>query len=87
MKRLGILACVMVLFVASTSFARADEQDLIRQMQSDNAVLMIRHALAPVRFADDDLPEVTARPARPTLPASGLEKKNHPCALVWRRHC
>jgi broad specificity phosphatase PhoE len=47
MKRLGILACVMVLFVASTSFARADEQDLIRQMQSDNAVLMIRHALAP----------------------------------------
>jgi len=47
MKRLGILACVMVLFLASTSFARADEQDLIRQMQSGNAVLMIRHALAP----------------------------------------
>jgi len=47
MKRLGILACVMVLFVASTSFTRADEQDLIRQMQSGNAVLMIRHALAP----------------------------------------
>ena len=47
MKRLRILACVMVLFLASTSFARADEQDLIRQMQSGNAVLMIRHALAP----------------------------------------
>ena len=47
MKRLGVLACVMVLFVASTSFARAHEQDLIRLMQSGNAVLMIRHALAP----------------------------------------
>lgn len=47
MKRLGGLACMLLLIVSSASSALADEQDLIRQMQSGSAVLMIRHALAP----------------------------------------
>ena len=47
MKRLSGLACMLLLFVSSASGAQAGERDLIRQMQSGSAVLMIRHALAP----------------------------------------
>jgi len=47
MKRLGSLGCVLLLFVSSAASAQAAKQDLIRQMQSGSAVLMIRHAQAP----------------------------------------
>ncbi|MGB5455965.1 MAG: histidine phosphatase family protein [Gammaproteobacteria bacterium] len=54
MKRLSGLACMLLLFVSSASSAQAGEQDLIRQMQSGSAVLMIRHALAPGVGDPDD---------------------------------
>ena len=47
MQQITRLACTLLLFLASLTSAQAGEQDLIRQMQSGNTVLMIRHALAP----------------------------------------
>ena len=54
MKPLNSFACLLLLFVASATGAVTGEQDLIRQMQSGNAVLMIRHALAPGVGDPDD---------------------------------
>ncbi len=54
MKPLNIFALLMVLMAASATSVMAAEQDLIRQMQSGNAVLMIRHALAPGIGDPDD---------------------------------
>lgn len=47
MKRIVSLAVALWLLTGSASPALSDEQDLVRQMQDGNAVLMIRHALAP----------------------------------------
>ncbi len=42
-----LITFVFVLFVGSSFSAMAQDVDLIEQMKSGNAVLMIRHALAP----------------------------------------
>ena len=47
MKQICAWAFLPLLFLTPAGVALADEQDLIRQMQAGNAVLMIRHALAP----------------------------------------
>lgn len=47
MKQIRVWTFLLLLSVSPAGAALADEQDLIRQMQAGNAVLMIRHALAP----------------------------------------
>ena len=47
MQQITRLTCTLLLFIASPTSVPAGEQDLIRQMQSGNTVLMVRHALAP----------------------------------------
>lgn len=47
MQQLSNLALMLLLFVCPATNAAASEQDLIRQIEAENAVLMIRHALAP----------------------------------------
>jgi len=47
MKQLSSLTLMLLLVTTAATSAPADGQDLISQMQSGNAVLMIRHALAP----------------------------------------
>ncbi len=47
MKHFKRFTLLILLFVALSNSAVSDESDLISQMQSGNAVVMIRHALAP----------------------------------------
>ena len=47
MKHEKHMSLVVLLFIASASVSIADEAGLIEQMKNGNAVLMIRHALAP----------------------------------------
>ena len=47
LKRLMKPAVVLLLFSTFLGSALANDQDLIKQMQTGNAVLMVRHALAP----------------------------------------
>ena len=47
MMQFSILSLLLLFSASSATSALADEQGLIRQMQAGNAVLMIRHALAP----------------------------------------
>lgn len=54
MQHLISLAFTLLLFMTLATGVSADEQDLIRQMQSGNTVLMIRHALAPGVGDPDD---------------------------------